>query len=169
MSDHGRAREALCYFLSWREKETEITQKKRFPLGRSSLLTSLQLLKKKTSLPLSHSLPDIENLRRRRDAADAALRADEAERAALQREAAALTRRLGELGERVAAAARARDECADVLATAEGAYEKILQSAQSLRDVLKAEASEIGGGRDNGGGDNGREGSSSDSGNNSAG
>ena len=124
---------------------------------------------KKTSLPLSHSLPDIENLRRRRDAADAALRADEAERAALQREAAALTRRLGELGERVAAAARARDECADVLATAEGAYEKILQSAQSLRDVLKAEASEIGGGRDNGGGDNGREGSSSDSGNNSAG
>ena len=169
MSDHGRAREALCYFLSWREKETEITKKKRFPLGRSSLLTSLQLLKKKTSLPLSHSLPDIENLRRRRDAADTALRADEAERAALQREAAALTRRLGELGERVAAAARARDECADVLATAEGAYEKILQSAQSLRDVLKAEASEIGGGRDNDGGDNGREGSSSDSGNNSAG
>ena len=166
MSDHGRAREALCYFLSWREKETEITKKKRFPLGRSCLLTSLQLLKKKR---LFHSLPDIENLRRRRDAADAALRADEAERAALQREAAALTRRLGELGERVAAAARARDECADVLATAEGAYEKILQSAQSLRDVLKAEASEIGGGRDNGGGDNGREGSSSDSGNNSAG
>lgn len=166
MSDHGRAREALCYFLSWREKETEITKKKRFPLGRSCLLTSLQLLKKKR---LFHSLPDIENLRRRRDAADAALRADEAERAALQREAAALTRRLGELGERVAAAARARDECADVLATAEGAYEKILQSAQSLRDVLKAEASEIGGGRDNGGGDNGREGSSSDSGNNIAG
>ena len=88
--------------------------------------------------------------------------------------AAALTRRLQELGERVAAAARARDECAGVLATAEGAYEKILQSAQSLRDVLKAEASEIGGGgggreggggrrrRENGG--NGRE-SSSDSGN----
>ena len=124
-------------------------------------------------LPLSQkkkNTPDIENLRRRRDAADAALRADEAERASLQREAAALTRRLQELGERVAAAARARDECAGVLATAEGAYEKILQSAQSLRDVLKAEASEIGGGggggrsgrRENGG--NGRE-SSSDSGN----
>ena len=127
-------------------------------------------------LPLSQkkkNTPDIENLRRRRDAADAALRADEAERASLQREAAALTRRLQELGERVAAAARARDECAGVLATAEGAYEKILQSAQSLRDVLKAEASEIGGGgggreggggrrrRENGG--NGRE-SSSDSG-----
>lgn len=118
---------------------------------------------------------DIDNLRRRRDAADAALRADEAERAALQREAAALSRRLGELGERVAAAARARDECAGILANAESAYEKILQSAQSLRDVLKAEASEIGGGgggeggtRRGGGrreeGGNGRESNSSDSG-----
>ena len=118
--------------------------------------------------------PDIDNLRRRRDAADAALRADEAERAALQREAAALSRRLGELGERVAAAARARDECAGILANAESAYEKILQSAQSLRDVLKAEASEIGGGEGRRGnrreeGGNGRESSSSDSGNNSTG
>jgi len=105
----------------------------------SSFFSKSQKKKKKTS-PSSSPFPGIENLRRRRDAAEAALRADEAERASLQREAAALTRKLQELDERVSAAARARDECESVLATAEAAYEKILQSAQSLRDVLKAEA-----------------------------
>ena len=50
-----------------------------------------------------------------------------------------------------------------MLATAEGAYEKILQSAQSLRDVLKAEA---GGGGAEGGRTNDRSNSrESDSGN----
>ena len=151
-----------------RENERERERKKKKTSFSLSLGVSFDLPLQQQQRQ-QNLTPDIENLRRRRDAADAALRADEAERASVQREAAALTRKLQELGERVAAAARARDECAGVLATAEGAYEKILQSAQSLRDVLKAEASEIGGGggggrsgrRENGG--NGRE--SSDSGN----
>lgn len=161
-----REREALLLFWRTLFKGREKAKTKNVfshARGVSCLLTSLQKKKKLTRST------DIENLRRRRDAADAALRADEAERASLQREAAALTRKLQELGERVAAAARARDECASVLATAEGAYEKILQSAQSLRDVLKAEASETGGGGgrrgdDDGNGNGRRESSDSDTG-----
>ena len=83
--------------------------------------------------------PAIDSLRRRRDAAVAALRAADADKATLGEKSKDIASRLAAAADACSAAASVRAECEAALAQAEDAYAEILDSAAALADALRAE------------------------------
>ncbi|XP_021269318.1 Sjoegren syndrome nuclear autoantigen 1 isoform X2 [Numida meleagris] len=84
-------------------------------------------------------LEGLAELRARRDELSGRIREEEAERGRLQGRIAALTERLARSSERLARHLAARRQLDASIAESEAAYGKILESSQTLLDVLKGE------------------------------
>ncbi|NXJ88423.1 SSNA1 protein, partial [Corythaixoides concolor] len=83
-------------------------------------------------------------LRARREELNGRIREEEAERRQLQGRIWALTERLARTSESLARHLVARGELDRTIAESEAAYDKILQSSQTLLDVLKGEIDNAG-------------------------
>ncbi|NXN68383.1 SSNA1 protein, partial [Himantopus himantopus] len=83
-------------------------------------------------------------LRARREELSGRIREEEAERARLQGRLWALTQRLARTSESLARHLAARGELDRTIAQSEEAYGKILESSQTLLDVLKEEIENAG-------------------------
>ncbi|NXK20474.1 SSNA1 protein, partial [Arenaria interpres] len=83
-------------------------------------------------------------LRARREELSRRIREEEAERDRLQGRLGALTQRLARTGESLARNLVARGELDRTIAETEAAYGKILESSQTLLDVLKEETGNAG-------------------------
>ncbi|KAM9218187.1 uncharacterized protein RG961_010608 [Leptosomus discolor] len=83
-------------------------------------------------------------LRARREELSGRIREEEAERSRLQGRIGALTQRLARTSESLARHLVARSELDRTIAETEAAYGKILESSQTLLDVLKGEAGNAG-------------------------
>ncbi|CAM9678699.1 unnamed protein product [Bubo scandiacus] len=83
-------------------------------------------------------------LRARREELSGRIRAEEAERGRLQARIAALSERLARTSESLAGHLVARGELDRTIAETEAAYGKILESSQTLLDVLKGKIENAG-------------------------
>jgi Sjoegren syndrome nuclear autoantigen 1 len=81
----------------------------------------------------------IEDLRRRRDDVHREISRQEEAKAKIQQDLALMTKRLGELNEELAKNILTRNEYDRTIQETEGAYMKILESSQTLLQVLKRE------------------------------
>ncbi|XP_035197513.1 Sjoegren syndrome nuclear autoantigen 1-like isoform X2 [Oxyura jamaicensis] len=84
-------------------------------------------------------LEGLAELRARRDELSGRIREEEAERGRLQARLGALSQRLARTNESLAGHLAARSELDRSIAETETAYGKILESSQTLLDVLKGE------------------------------
>jgi Sjoegren syndrome nuclear autoantigen 1 len=85
----------------------------------------------------------IEDLRDRREAVNREIFSDEAAKAKIQQDLAILTKRLGEVNEDLAKKMQARNEYDRTIQETEAAYMKILESSQTLLQVLKRETNNL--------------------------
>ena len=85
----------------------------------------------------------VEELRDRRDQLQKDILTEEEERARLQNDIRLLSERLARLNDSLARKLSQRAEFDRVIAEAEGAYTKILESSQVLLNVLKKEAPSV--------------------------
>lgn len=85
----------------------------------------------------------IEDLRDRREAVNREILSDEAAKAKIQQDLAILTKRLGEVNEDLAKKMQARNEYDRTIQETEAAYMKILESSQTLLQVLKRETNNL--------------------------
>jgi len=83
-------------------------------------------------------------LRERRDEVNRAILLEEEEKARIQKEMSSLTDRLSKLNESLARKTRAREEYDRTITESEQAYMKILESSQTLLQVLKKERDTLG-------------------------
>mmetsp|Transcript_4240 Transcript_4240/g.9234 ORF Transcript_4240/g.9234 Transcript_4240/m.9234 type:complete len:112 (-) Transcript_4240:578-913(-) len=85
----------------------------------------------------------IEDLREKREEILKQLKEDEAEKAKIQADLQALTKRLAQVNDSIARKTETKNEYDKVISETEGAYLKILESSQTLLTVLKREAVNI--------------------------
>mmetsp|Transcript_18319 Transcript_18319/g.17642 ORF Transcript_18319/g.17642 Transcript_18319/m.17642 type:complete len:112 (-) Transcript_18319:466-801(-) len=81
----------------------------------------------------------IEDLREKREEINKQILKDEEEKAKIQRDLSVLTDRLSKINEGLARKIQARNEYDRTIQETEGAYMKILESSQTLLQVLKRE------------------------------
>lgn len=81
----------------------------------------------------------IEDLREKREEINRQILKDEEEKAKIQRDLSVLTDRLSTINEALARKVQARNEYDRTIQETEGAYMKILESSQTLLQVLKRE------------------------------
>ena len=81
----------------------------------------------------------IEDLREKREEINKQILKDEEEKAKIQRDLSILTDRLSKINEGLARKIQARNEYDRTIQETEGAYMKILESSQTLLQVLKRE------------------------------
>lgn len=81
----------------------------------------------------------IEDLREKREEINRNILQDEEEKAKIQRDLSVLTDRLSKINESLARKVQARNEYDRTIQETEGAYMKILESSQTLLQVLKRE------------------------------
>lgn len=81
----------------------------------------------------------IEDLREKREEINRQILKDEEEKAKIQRDLSVLTDRLSIINEALARKVQARNEYDRTIQETEGAYMKILESSQTLLQVLKRE------------------------------
>lgn len=81
----------------------------------------------------------IEDLREKREEINRQILKDEEEKAKIQRDLSVLTDRLSTVNEALARKVQARNEYDRTIQETEGAYMKILESSQTLLQVLKRE------------------------------
>jgi Sjoegren syndrome nuclear autoantigen 1 len=81
----------------------------------------------------------IEDLREKREEINRQILQDEEEKAKIQRDLSVLTDRLSKINEALARKVQARNEYDKTIQETEGAYMKILESSQTLLQVLKRE------------------------------
>ncbi len=81
----------------------------------------------------------IEDLREKREEINKQILKDEEEKAKIQRDLSILTDRLSKINEGLARKVQARNEYDRTIQETEGAYMKILESSQTLLQVLKRE------------------------------
>ena len=81
----------------------------------------------------------IEDLREKREEINRQIVKDEEDKAKIQRDLAVLTDRLAKVNENLARKVQARGEYDRTIQETEGAYMKILESSQTLLQVLKRE------------------------------
>ena len=81
----------------------------------------------------------IEDLREKREEINKQILKDEEEKAKIQRDLSLLTERLSKINEGLARKIQARNEYDRTIQETEGAYMKILESSQTLLQVLKRE------------------------------
>eukprot|EP01036_Dinobryon_divergens_P029436 gene29436-38530_t len=81
----------------------------------------------------------IEDLREKREEINRQILHDEEEKAKIQRDLSVLTDRLSKINESLARKVQARNEYDRTIQETEGAYMKILESSQTLLQVLKRE------------------------------
>ncbi len=86
----------------------------------------------------------IEDLRDRREAINREILNDEAAKAKIQQDLALLTKRLAEINEDLAKKITTRNEYDRTIQETEAAYMKILESSQTLLQVLKRETNNLG-------------------------
>ncbi|XP_030317214.1 Sjoegren syndrome nuclear autoantigen 1 [Calypte anna] len=86
----------------------------------------------------------LSELRARREEVNGRIREEEAERSRLQGRIWALTERLARTGESLARNLALRSELDRTIAETEAAYDKILESSQTLLDALKGETETAG-------------------------
>jgi Sjoegren syndrome nuclear autoantigen 1 len=81
----------------------------------------------------------IEDLREKREEINRNILKEEEEKAKIQRDLSILTERLAKINESLARKVQARNDYDDTIQQTEGAYMKILESSQTLLQVLKRE------------------------------
>jgi Sjoegren syndrome nuclear autoantigen 1 len=81
----------------------------------------------------------IEDLREKREEINRQILKDEEDKAKIQRDLSVLTDRLSKINENVSRKVQARNEYDRTIQETEGAYMKILESSQTLLQVLKRE------------------------------
>ncbi len=81
----------------------------------------------------------IEDLREKREEINRQILKDEEDKAKIQRDLSVLTDRLSNINENLARKVQARNEYDRTIQETEGAYMKILESSQTLLQVLKRE------------------------------
>jgi Sjoegren syndrome nuclear autoantigen 1 len=81
----------------------------------------------------------IEDLREKREEINRQILKDEEDKAKIQRDLSVLTDRLSKINENLARKVTARNEYDRTIQETEGAYMKILESSQTLLQVLKRE------------------------------
>jgi Sjoegren syndrome nuclear autoantigen 1 len=82
----------------------------------------------------------IEDLREKREEVNRAIAADEEEKAKIQNDLRILTERLSRLNDGLARKINSRNEYDRTIQETEAAYQKILESSQTLLHVLKRES-----------------------------
>eukprot|EP01040_Poterioochromonas_malhamensis_P023519 gene23519-28872_t len=86
----------------------------------------------------------IEDLRDRRETINREILNDEAAKSKIQQDLALLTKRLAEINEDLAKKITTRNEYDRTIQETEAAYMKILESSQTLLQVLKRETNNLG-------------------------
>jgi Sjoegren syndrome nuclear autoantigen 1 len=81
----------------------------------------------------------IEDLREKREEINRNILKEEEDKAKIQRDLSILTERLAKINESLARKVQARNDYDDTIQQTEGAYMKILESSQTLLQVLKRE------------------------------
>jgi Sjoegren syndrome nuclear autoantigen 1 len=81
----------------------------------------------------------IEDLREKREEINRQILKDEEDKAKIQRDLSVLTDRLSKINENLSRKVQARNEYDRTIQETEGAYMKILESSQTLLQVLKRE------------------------------
>merc|ERR1712070_758394 len=82
----------------------------------------------------------IEELREKREELNKSIAADEEEKAKIQNDLRILTERLSRINDNLARKIASRTEYDKTITETEGAYQKILESSQTLLHVLKRES-----------------------------
>jgi len=85
----------------------------------------------------------IEDLREKREELNKSIAADEEEKAKIQNDLRILTERLSRINDNLARKIASRTEYDKTITETEGAYQKILESSQTLLHVLKREATNL--------------------------
>lgn len=85
----------------------------------------------------------IEDLREKREEINRQILKDEEEKAKIQRDLSILTDRLSKINETLSGKVQARNEYDRTIQETEGAYMKILESSQTLLEVLRRESSSL--------------------------
>jgi sjoegren syndrome nuclear autoantigen 1 len=86
----------------------------------------------------------LEDLRERREEVNRSILMEEEEKARIQKEMSSLHDRLSKLNESLVRKTRARDEYDKTISESEQAYMKILESSNTLLQVLKKERDTLG-------------------------
>ena len=86
-----------------------------------------------------YDLPGIEDLREKREELNRGILRDEEEKAKIQKQLSQLTERLAKINEDLGRKMQARNEFDQTIQETEAAYMKILESSQTLLNVLKRE------------------------------
>ncbi|KAL1504517.1 hypothetical protein AB1Y20_022341 [Prymnesium parvum] len=85
----------------------------------------------------------IEDLRQKREELNRSIAADEEEKAKIQNDLRILTERLSRINDNLARKIASRTEYDKTITETEGAYQKILESSQTLLHVLKRESTNL--------------------------
>jgi Sjoegren syndrome nuclear autoantigen 1 len=95
-----------------------------------------------TTVPPARCLPALasQDLRSKREEVNRSILRDEEEKAKIQKELTTMTERLSRINEDLARKMQARNEFDQTIQETEAAYMKILESSQTLLNVLKREA-----------------------------
>merc|ERR1712110_825658 len=86
----------------------------------------------------------IEELREKREELNKSIAADEEEKAKIQNDLRILTERLSRINDNLARKIASRTEYDKTITETEAAYQKILESSQTLLHVLKRESTNLG-------------------------